>query len=202
MSTNQHRWKGWIEDTRVYDLLENLAGELKRSWKLDRKRPQRFPTNTWWLFVQIEDKLKNKPVLLAGSKLPPQPQTPGKFFDLIVERTVKAAYEDHNDDSYEHALKLAAKGDDKGYSAWRKIIRALDVAYRIFHYGLDSAPMPRLQFLHRRLLEIAKSKHLGDQTLGGVVEFFDDVCPCGHKHRPDAIRKLEKRWARRYENGS
>lgn len=197
MSTNRHRWKEWIEDQGVRDLLESLAGELKRSWKLDRKNPESFPVNTWWLFVQIEDKLKNKPVLLAGSRVPPPPRPPQKLSDLIAERTIKAAYEDHNEGSYEDALKLAERGYDEGYSAWRKIRRALDVAYLILHYGIDFAPMPRVQFLHRRLLEVADSKHLRDLSLEGVVEFFDDVCPCGHEHRPDAIRKLRKRWSRR-----
>jgi hypothetical protein len=196
VSTHQHRWKEWIEDPRVYDLLESLAGELKRSWKLDKKYPQRFPVNTWWLFVQIEDKLKNKPVLIAKSRMPPPPGPPEKLSDLIAERTIKAAYEDHNDGSYEDALKLAATGYKEGHSAWRKIKRALDVAYVILNHGIDFAPMPRVQFLHRRMLEIVESKHLRDQTLGGVVEFFDDTCPCGHKHQADAIRKLKKRAGR------
>jgi hypothetical protein len=200
--TNQHRWKAWIEDRSIAELLDGLAEALKWSWKLDQETPENFPLNTWWLFVQIEDQLKNKPVLLSGSKTIPSPRTPTKVSDLIPECTIKAAYEDHNDGSYEEALKLAAKGYDEGYAVWRKIMRALDVAYTIWHYGIDFAPMPRVQFLHRRLLEIADSQHLVGLTLGGMVEFFDDVCPCGDKHHPDAIRKLRKRWSHRFKSGS
>jgi hypothetical protein len=75
----------------------------------------------------------------------------------------------------------------------RKITRALDLAYLIIYQGIEQAPKPRVHFLHRSLLDIADSAHLRDLTPEGIVEFFDDVCPCGVKHRQDAIRKLRKR---------
>jgi len=67
------------------------------------------------------------------------------------------------------------------------------VAYVIIYYGLDSAPRPRVHFLHRELLDIVESEHLRDLSLEGIVEFLDDICPCGKKHKPDAVRKLRKR---------
>ena len=192
MSENQHRWKEWIEDDRAREILEGVATSLERAWTLDRKSPKNFPINTWWLFVQIEEELKNKPSEGVGIKVR-TPLIPEKLSDLIAEPTVKGAYEDHNEGSYEDALKLAAVGYDEGYAAWRKIWRALDVAYMTLHYSIDSAPMPRVHFLHRRLFEIADSKHLRGQSLEGIVEFFDDTCPCGKTHNPDALRKLKKR---------
>jgi hypothetical protein len=193
---NQHRWKAWIEDVRVRKALEEAAEGLEWSWGIDKRNPKNFPLNTWFLFIQIDERLKNKPVVRAGTKLLAAAPPPEKLSDLVKERTIKAAYEDHHEGSYEDALRKAATGEDEGYSAWRKIMRAVDLAYVIRYHGLDSAPIPRLHFLHGKLLEIADSKHLRDLSLQGIVEFFDDVCPCGKKHQADAIRKLRKRRAR------
>jgi hypothetical protein len=120
VSENQHRWKEWIEDDRAREILEGVATSLERAWTLDRKSPKNFPINTWWLFVQIEEELKNKPSEGVGIKVR-TPLIPEKLSDLIAEPTVKGAYEDHNEGSYEDALKLAAVGYDEGYAAWRKI---------------------------------------------------------------------------------
>jgi hypothetical protein len=192
VSENQHRWKGWIEDDRVRGIFEGVAKGLERAWMLDRKNPTSFPTNTWWLFVQVEEELKNEPTKAAGIKVRP-PRIPEKLSELIAEPTIKGAYEDHNEGSYEDALKLAAMGYDEGYAAWRKITRALDVAYLTIHYGVDAAPMPRVHFLHRKLFEFAESEHLKGLNLEGLVEFFDDICPCGKTHKTDALRKLKAR---------
>jgi len=190
---NRHRWKAWITDRRVRQVLEEGAKGLQWAWRIDRESPKRFPVNTWYLFIQIDEQLRNAPVARTGVKIPRPPPPPEKLSDLLQECTIKAAYEDQNEGSYDDALKHAAKGYDEGYSAWRKIMRALDLAYIITHFGIDFAPKPRVHFLHRKLLEVADSEHLCDLNLEGIVEFFDDVCPCGKKHQPDAIRKLRKR---------
>jgi hypothetical protein len=192
VSKNEHRWKEWIEDDRVREILEGVAKSLERAWTLDKKSPKNFPINTWWLFVQVQEQLKDKPSEDVGIKVR-TPRIPEKLSDLIAEPTIKGAYEDHNEGSYEDALKLAAVGYDEGYAAWRKIWRALDVAYMTLHYSIDSAPMPRVHYLHRKLFEFADSEYLRGQSLEGLVEFFDDICPCGKTHKPDALRKLKKR---------
>ena len=197
MTKNRHRWKRWIDDDGVRDLLGGISEALKRSWKLDKKHPRSFPLNTWWLFVQLEDQVENKPVQRTSVKRSAPPQPPQKLADLLYEDTIRSAYEDQNGGGYEDALKQAAKGYDEGYAAWRKILRALNASYMIRYYGIDFAPKPRVHFLHRRLLEIVDSKHLRGLNLEGIMEFFDDVCPCGNKHQADALRKLRKRWSRR-----
>jgi hypothetical protein len=182
-----------MEDGRVRGVLEEAAKGLKWAWAIDRKTPKDFPVNTWYIFVQIDEQLSNAPVARKGIKIPRPAPPPKKLSDLLRESTIKAAYQDQHDGSYEGALRAAREGEDQGYAAWRKIMRALDLAYVIIYHGLDFAPMPRVHYLHRKLLEIVASEHLCDLSLEGVVEFFDDVCPCGKKHQPDAIRKLRKR---------
>lgn len=174
-------------------MLEEAARGLRWAWRVDGESPKKFPVNTWYMFIQIDEQLKNIPMSRTGIKIPPPPPPPEKLSDLLQEPTIRAAYQDQHDGSYEDALRQAAKGQGEGYSAWRKIMRALDLAYVIMYQGLDFAPMPRVHFLHRSLLEVADSEHLCDLNLNGIVEFFEDVCPCGKKHQPDAIRKLRKR---------
>lgn len=197
VAQDRHRWRKWIEDVRVRDVLNDAAKGLEWAWKLDKKDPQHFPVNTWYLFVQTKEDLENRPLARSGAKLPPASPPPQRLSDLLDERTIKAVYENHNEGIYEDALKKAAKGYGEGRSAWRKLARAIDTAYLISHCGIDFAPRPRVHFLHRELLEITNSEHLRDLSLEGIVEFFDDVCPCGREHKTDAIRKLRKRAARR-----
>lgn len=196
MRKNQHRWRKWIEDARIRDVLEEAAIHLKLAWDEDQKDPTSYPINTSYLFGQIDEHLEGEPKVRSGVKLPPPAPPPEKFSELVDDRTVVAVYEDQNDGSYKDALRHAAKGFGEGAKAWRKILRAVDIAYAIDYCGVEFAPKPRVHFLHRNLLALTESKHLSGLTLEGVVEFFDDICPCGQKHTADAIRKLQKRRAR------
>src|SRR5579863_129383 len=140
MSKRQHRWKKWPPPD-VTKTLEANVKHLKWAWSLDKQSPKVFPMNTWWIFVQLEDRLKDDGGPKTKAKLPTLP-LPTSFADLIPERTLKAAYEDHYEGSFADALKLARKGFGDGYRAWRKIKHALEIAYLICHQGLDMAPMP------------------------------------------------------------
>ena len=71
---------------------------------------------------------------------------------------------------------------------WRKILRSIDRAYEIGIHGAEMAPMPRIHFLHRELLGIAKLLKIDDLMREGFVEFLDDMCPCGKNHHADTIR--------------
>lgn len=60
-------------------------------------------------------------------------------------------------------------------------------AYMIAAYGID-LPRPKVHVLHRGLLEIAEQLIIDEAD--GIVEFLDDVCPCGKTHSHEALRKL------------
>jgi hypothetical protein len=195
VTKNLHRWRESLsaETNRV---LEEAAERLEWAWSVDQKHPNSFPVNTDYAFAEIQEKLRYKSSSNAVRKLLSLPPPPKCLSDLLDEKTIKGVYEDQNDGSYEDALKRAAAGLPKGTSAWRKISQALSVAYMIDYYGLEHAPKPRVQFLHRNLLSIADSLDVGDMRHSGIVEFLDDICPCGKKHTSEAIRKLRKRWSR------
>jgi hypothetical protein len=194
MRKNQHRWKAWVDD-RIRLALEEAGEALIWAWNSDKKYPKSYPVNTWYLFVQIDERLRNEPAKPVG-KLPPPPPPPKSLSDLIQERTIRAAYEDQNDGSYQEALIQAWAESGEGDRAFRKILRAIQTAYIMKFHGVEHAPKPRIHFLHRQLLEITDSDPLRGLTLEGIVEFLDDICPCGGKHQPDAVRKLSRRWSR------
>src|SRR5712692_1240656 len=193
MSKNQHRWKESAGDQQVV-VLEELARQLKNTWKWDLKDPKAYPLNTAVLLGETKARLRGESPPHGPIKIPPQPKC---FSDLLEDKLIKSVYEDQNEGSYADALKQAASGFEEGVSAFRKILHAVQAAYQIDYVSLDLAPKPRVHFLHRNLLEIADLVDIGDLTHEGIVEFLDDLCPCGEKHKLDAIRKLRKRRSAR-----
>lgn len=201
MSKNQHRWKKSL-DANICGVLQDAAARLEWAWKVDTKHPRSFPVNTYYGFCEIrgwidacqrtgQPEIERKGLRLRRSR------PPKHFSELVNDGIIKAVYEDQNVGSYEDALKLAVSGDESSHFTFRKILNAVEPAYLIAHFGDDFAPKPRVHFLHRNLLEIVDLLHLSDLTHEGIVEFLDDLCPCGKRHTADAIRKLRKRTARR-----
>lgn len=196
VSGNQHRWKKSVDD-KNRRLLEEATDTLAWAWKTDMNDPKSYPINTEYAFSQIKNQIKDRqlPSRIANRatvfELPAPPPPPKCFSELVSEGTIRAVYEDQNAGSYTDALKRAAKED---HATFRKILNAIGQAYLIDHAGPELAPKPRNHFLHRNLLEIADLLAISDLKHEGILEFFDDLCPCGKAHRPDAIRKLRKRW--------
>jgi hypothetical protein len=186
----QHRWKNNL-DERLTAVFEDTAGYLKWAWQEDCKHPKSYPVNTAYAFVEIDREIADPNRKPKRVKLP-RPRIPKTLLELVDERAIKVIYEDQNTGSYEEAIKEAY--GFSGSRAWRKIWRAIDAAYFV-RFGDEHAPKPRVHFLHRRLLELANSEPLTGLTLVGLLGFLDDLCPCGEKHKPDAIRKLHDRFA-------
>jgi hypothetical protein len=196
VSKNQHRWRASLaaETCRV---LEEGAETLKWAWKIDKEEPKSYPQNTGYAFHQIkqqigesqrqEETVTRKPLKLC---MPPPP--PKRFSELIDDTTIKAVYEDQNASRYKDALERAARGD---LSTFRKIVRAIEKVYVIDRVGVEAAPPPKINFLHKNLLEIASLSGLNDLKDEGILEFLEDLCPCGKLHQPDALRKFRKRWS-------
>jgi hypothetical protein len=195
---NQHRWKASLDD-RTCGVLEKAVPELEWAWRTDgRGRGDSYPLNTDYFFGELKLRLREQSTLQESPKLSlALPVPPRHLADLINEKTVMGVYEEQNEGSYEDALRQAALGFGGGHRAWQKIRRAIDWAYQIDYLGLEATPKPRLQFLHRHLLEVAELVEIDDLKHEGIAEFLDDICPCGVKqHNPDAIRKLRARKER------
>lgn len=190
---NQHRWRQSIESGRITRVLDEAGERLKSAWAADQEHPKGYPTNTLVVFSETYEELRaepGQPRKVIGMAPPPLPQ-PKSFSDLLDEKIIRAIFEDQNEGSYEDALQHAARRNCR--STWRKLLRAVDAAHGV-EVGVEP-PKPRVHFLHRGLLGLANLSGIGDMTLSGLVEFFDDLCPCGKQHNQDAIRKLKQRWA-------
>lgn len=201
MGKNQHRWKRSL-DADICSVLEDAAARLAWAWEVDMKHPRSFPVNTSYAFCQINEWIeecerKGEPEVERKGLVLRRSRPPRCFSELVDDGIVRAVFEDQNVGSYRDALKLAASGDKAAHFTFRKILKAVEPAYLISHYGDEHAPRPRIHFLHRNLLEIADVLHLNDLTHEGITEFLDDLCPCHKKHTADAIRKLRRRVARR-----
>lgn len=198
---NQHRWKSSLGED-ICGVLDDAAERLAWAWEVDMKYPRSFPMNTSYAFDEIDKWIKEcqrggEPKVERKGLPNPRSRTPKRFSDLVDDRVIKAVFEDQNVGSYSDALKLADSGDKAARFAFRKILKAVTPAYLISHFGDDFIPKPRVHFLHRALLTLAESLQISDLKHDGIVEFLDDLCPCGKRHTADAIRKLRKRAARR-----
>lgn len=202
MGKNQHRWRESL-DGKVCNVLDDAAEQLKWAWGLDMKYPKYYPVDTdmslyeikgWIEECQKEGQAAVEPKVKHGSlRLILRRQPPKCLSELVRESAIRAAYENQNIGTYNDALRIAASGDRSAGFTFRKILNAVRIAYSTERHGPDAAPKPRVHLLHRGLLEISQSLNLGDLTHEGIAEFFDDLCPCGIVHKPDAIRKLRMR---------
>lgn len=201
---NRHAWRNWIDDRRALPIFDDYAELLGWAWERDQKSPKSFPLNTDNTFADLKAALKElKSGPFKGKRgLPAPPPPPETFAELIDERVLAAVYEDQNTGSYKDALKKAAKLSDGGFRTFHKLLRAFEAAYLVCYSGDHATPKPKVNFLHRRLLEITELEILQGLTLSGLVGFFNDMCPCGKKHRVDAIRKLKSRALPRSKNAS
>jgi hypothetical protein len=190
-----HRWRDWLDNDAVRQILENAAENIAWAWGVDQEYPKSYPVNTGQLLYEIrtriEESLKpKKPLPIPKRSKGIRPRPPRSFSELIADRAIQVVYEDQNSGTYKDALVLASRGDRPTF---RKIVRAIESVYVMDQVGPDALPRPKTQFLHRNILQIAKVSGLNDQKDEGILEFLDDLCPCGTKHQLDAIRKLRER---------
>jgi hypothetical protein len=125
--------------------------------------------NTSYAFCEIDEWIKEcqrrgEPRIERKGLPIPSSRPATRFSDLVDDGVIRAIFEDQNAGSYSAALKLAASGDKEAHRTFRKILKAVAPAYLICHFGDDTAPKPRVHFLHRNLLELATSLDLSDLT--------------------------------------
>lgn len=117
--------------------------------------------------------------------------------ELVPESLVKSVWEDQHAGRFEWAIRQASGADlDDPHQCWKvfqKILRAIEAAYYVERWGLELLPRPKINFLHRELLEIANAAGLSDLNERGLAEFLDDLCPCGLKSHREAFRKAMSR---------
>jgi hypothetical protein len=192
VSHNRHRWKESLDEKSV-GILESATERLHWSWALDGRYPKCYPINTDTILSEIKTELSPSKVCSSSRGVSVPRGSTKSLLDLIDEHSVRTLYEQQHAESYNEALAIASKGYGAGFASWKKIMNCVTTAYLIGFGGDDFIPKPKVNFLHRELLEIASSLGLNELTAEGLAEFYNDFCPCGKDHNGEAIRKLSKR---------
>lgn len=178
-------------DPAQMKLVENAKRDLARAWRYDQQYPRSFPINVDNVLSDLRARLRSPRLEQSGISLPAPRPTPKHLLDLVDEKIVKEVFEQQNSGSYLAALATASEGGTSGAAAFRKIVNTMYFAYGISLYGADLAPKPRVELLHRALLDIAG--RLDDFTIEGARNFLEYMCPCPKKHSLEAVKKLKER---------
>jgi hypothetical protein len=196
MGNNQHRWRESIGD-EVLGVIDDAKGQLAWAWKTDASWD--YPVHTDQALFEIKAALK-KDYAQSNDESPSTPtklrlkRTIKSLSELVSERTIELVYESQNSDTYNHALNCTAFArDESAFVSFGKLLNAIEKAYEIDKFGIERFPKPRIHLLHRRLLELANQIGISDLTHSGILEFLNDLCPCGKKHTFESIRKLRER---------
>jgi hypothetical protein len=195
---NLHRWKDWV-DSRQLEILKEAAVVLRVAWRWDNRHPKSYPVNTDHALWETKVQLRNQPIERQTGI--PAYRRPKSVHDFINEGAVERLYEQQHSESYRDALFRASQGlGAGGFTAWKEIVNCMIPAYLLDFAGEEALPKPRVNFLHRELLEIAETLELDHQE--GLAEFLNDICPCEKEHNAEAIRKLRKRISRIRKSGA
>jgi hypothetical protein len=88
-----------------------------------------------------------------------------------------------------HAFKRADSGD---LDAYRRVERTRQEAYRLRH-RLGGIPAAKEHPQHAPLLSMGMELGLECLTAEELADCFDEICPCGKVHDPEALKKQRSR---------
>lgn len=197
-----------MEPKEARPLLWEAKRLLKIAWQYDRAVSPDYPLNVSAAFEKIEAALLEvvSPGGRATSAFPPKVKSPKSLNELVPENRVASLWEERHSGSYRDALRQSADVDlrntDKSWKAFRGILKALEAAYKVRYWGIESLPQPKINVAHAGLSRIARLVGLQGQTVAGFSEFLDDLCPCGLHDHTGAVRKLWGRVRRARNSGT
>jgi hypothetical protein len=189
-----HAWEKWVEPEIRKTLMAGRE-HLRRAWEHDQTDKNSYPINTAWALAQIRERVSGRPASKKPKTLRLRFKRPTTLAELVPDDLIKSVWEENHNSSFESAIMQADDTNDDKHDRSRKafkgIIRAIEIAYFGRYWGWELLRRPKVSILHRGLDEIARRADLGG-TEKGFVEFLDDLCPCGLKHK-EAVRKLMSR---------
>ena len=187
-----------IDSPKTVELLGDAKKLLRTTWQYDCESAKHYPINTAHALAQIKLSLAKKHTDRNIEIELPEPRKPKALTELIPESAVKAVWENYHSGSFEEAIGLAGEieNDKESWKAFQSIIHAMELAYFGRFVGVEVLGMPKVNFLHAGLDQIAKVAGLGIQTEKGFAGFLDDLCPCGLSNHKEAVRKLLSRSSR------
>jgi hypothetical protein len=179
-------------------LLLESKDQIRQAWDWDDQGTKNFPMNTGQLLYEIETTLKGwrprkrrKKTHKRGIIL----KQMTRLQDILPESTVELVHEYLHEEPFGEALAELHSPDDRS-RAFNRIKDTITNALYAEHFGYETLPKPRGNWLHRQILGALASAAPGKFTDSDMVKLFDYFCPCGSEHNRDAIKKFRWRLAR------
>jgi hypothetical protein len=181
-------------------LLESKEA-IKQAWNWDDQGTKNFPVNTGQALYEIETSLKgsrpsrkrrnsrNKGIV---------PRQAARLADILPESTVEQVHEYLHEEPFREALAELYSPEGRS-RAFNRIKDTISNALNAEHYGYETLPKPRGNWLHRQLLRALTAAAPGKFTDSDMVKLFDYFCPCGSEHNREAMKKFRWRLARAHE---
>lgn len=176
-------------------LLLESKEQIKQAWDWDDHGTKSFPMNTAQLLYEIETTLKGwRPRRRKHGKLP-YPKAATRLHDILPESTVRQVHEYLHEEPFHEALAELHSSDTQS----RALIRIKDTinsALYAEHYGYETLPKPRGNWLHRQLLAMLAAVAPRKFSDSEMVKLFNYFCPCGAEHNREAMKKFRWRLSR------
>ena len=154
-----------------------------------------FPMNTANLLYEIESKLKGQPVRYRKLRKIPYPRVPRRLQDILPERTVRQVHEYLHEEPFDEALVELHDPENRS-RAFQRIKETIENSLFAEHYGYESLPKPRGNWLHRQIIGVLSAVAPGKISDSEMVQLFDYICPCGIEHNREAMKKFRWRLSR------
>jgi hypothetical protein len=175
-------------------LLVDSKEEVRKAWERDERGSKGFPLNTWYLLSELESRLNGwrpRPRLRHMSL----PKTLTRLSDVLPEKVVREVHEYLYEEPFQDALtEMAANVSEKAFA---RIRTTIETALEVRRFGEQALPTPRGNWLHRQILGIVRAAQPDRITDSEMAQLFNYLCPCGHEHKREAMKKFRSRHAPR-----
>ncbi len=179
-------------------LLLESRDQIRQAWDWDDQGTKSFPMNTAHLLDEIDSRLKGwRPRRRKLRKLP-YPTPPKRLQDILSEGTVRQVHEYLHEEPFDEALADLHSRDTDSH-ALHRIKETIDSALYVEHFGYESLPKPRGNWLHRQIIGVLSAAAPAKLSDSEMVKLFDYICPCGVEHNREAMKKFRWRLSRAHQ---
>ena len=175
-------------------LLLDSKEQVRKAWDRDEHGTKGYPLNTGYLLSELEARLNGwRP--RRRLRHVRQPETLTRLNDILPEKIVREVHEYLYEEPFQDALaEISAHSSEKLFA---RIRNTIETALEVRRFGEQALPMPRGNWLHRQILGIVRAAEPERITDSEMAQLFDHLCPCGHEHKRETIKKFRSRHSPR-----
>jgi hypothetical protein len=179
---------------RKTKLLLDSKEQVRKAWDRDERGTKGFPLNTGYLLSELEARLNGwRP--RRRLRHVSQPKTLTRLNDILPEKIVQEVHEYLYEEPFQDALiEMSANVSEKAFA---RIRNTIETALEVRRFGEQALPTPRGNWLHRQILGIIRAAQPDRITDSEMAQLFDHLCPCGHEHNREAMKKFRSRHSPR-----